>query len=266
MKYVIFSTPLFRFVSYCNSAFYMFTSPTKSIFNRVIITLILYYFLSLKFNKTNAQVYELSKKPSLLTASISLGLGTADYLLYRKHQTRDFVPLAQRKTADSFRNIYTRKAHHQFSNASLFTLYAFALSSPFYPSASQPLHLSAIHALSAFQTLAITGFIKGITHSPRPYARLMPPAYISKNPDLQTFPSGHTSLAFNLATNIYLQTKASQLKPNQALIVQMACYSLAATTGIMRITAKKHRVVDVLAGAALGTAIALLTYQLHEIH
>lgn len=63
-----------------------------------------------------------------------------------------------------------------------------------------------------------------------------------------SFPSGHTTLAFALATTV------SSHYPK--LWVKMASYGMAAGVGLARMNDDKHFASDVLVGAALGTAVA----------
>lgn len=67
--------------------------------------------------------------------------------------------------------------------------------------------------------------------------------------DNKSFPSGHASLAFASATNLYIRNGWEYGVP---------AYALAALTGGARVGAKKHFWIDVIAGAAVGTGSALI--------
>lgn len=66
--------------------------------------------------------------------------------------------------------------------------------------------------------------------------------------DYRSFPSGHTTAAWSLATVI-----SGMYKDKPA--VPIVCYSLATLVGFSRMTEKKHWASDVLVGALLGYAI-----------
>nr|NQU94337.1 phosphatase PAP2 family protein [Bacteroidota bacterium] len=72
-----------------------------------------------------------------------------------------------------------------------------------------------------------------------------------------SFPSGHTALAFSVATVLgsYYHKK---------IWVGITSYSLATLVGISRIYDDEHWASDVLAGAVLGFAIGKLVYNKHE--
>ena len=99
--------------------------------------------------------------------------------------------------------------------------------------------------------------IKAITQRERPYL-----AY----PDLITgkatssdnsFPSGHTSMAFATATSLSLSF------PKWYVIVPS--YTYAAVIGYSRMYLGVHYPTDVFAGALLGTGTAFLTWKLQKI-
>jgi hypothetical protein len=72
--------------------------------------------------------------------------------------------------------------------------------------------------------------------------------------DVLSFPSGHTSMAFCAATLI-----ARDAGP----ALGVPAYGVAFLTGFSRVESGRHYVSDVLAGAALGTAVALAVDALH---
>ena len=72
--------------------------------------------------------------------------------------------------------------------------------------------------------------------------------------DVLSFPSGHTSIAFCAATLI---------ERNSGPALGIPAYGLAVVTGFSRIESGRHFTSDVLAGAALGTAVAIAVDSLH---
>lgn len=77
-------------------------------------------------------------------------------------------------------------------------------------------------------------------------------AFPSTRPDLsddKSFPSGHTSVAFAAAGTIHNR---------HGWEVGLPAYLVASFVGLSRVEARKHRVGDVLVGAALGAGTAHL--------
>lgn len=75
---------------------------------------------------------------------------------------------------------------------------------------------------------------KSLVHEQRP-----------DNSDNNSFPSGHSAIAFSSATTLYRR---------YGWQIGFPAYAVAALTGTGRIAAKKHHWYDVAAGAAIGTA------------
>ena len=73
----------------------------------------------------------------------------------------------------------------------------------------------------------------------------------------KTFPSGHTATAFFGATVLAHEYRDSH--PEWVI----AGYTLAATTGALRIANNKHWLTDVLMGSAIGIASAELAYLIY---
>lgn len=82
--------------------------------------------------------------------------------------------------------------------------------------------------------------------------------------DFQSFPSGHTSSAFAMATA--LTSEASEWRPRSRWVVGGTMYTLATLSGISRIFNNKHWASDVVAGAAVGTATGLAVVRLNHRH
>lgn len=107
--------------------------------------------------------------------------------------------------------------------------------------------------------------LKQVIHKPRPYVgQIDRPADTSE--DYETFPSGHSIMAFSAAA--YAQTMQLLFYPDSTTMkaVSATTWILAATTATLRVISGNHYLEDVLAGAAIGSAIGFLgpylTYRL----
>jgi membrane-associated phospholipid phosphatase len=73
--------------------------------------------------------------------------------------------------------------------------------------------------------------------------------------DNLSFPSGHTSRAFALATSAAVIAHARGYRSER--LIWAGGMTLAAMTGYLRIAADRHYVTDVVTGAALGVTAGL---------
>ena len=106
-------------------------------------------------------------------------------------------------------------------------------------------------AALGINTILTTG-LKYTINRPRPYktySDIHPYAYDSD----PSFPSGHTSYAFSLATSLTLEYKK--------WYVAVPAYAWAATAGYSRLYLGEHYPSDVLAGAIVGVGSAWLSYK-----
>ncbi len=91
----------------------------------------------------------------------------------------------------------------------------------------------------------------------RPYVG-QPSRPTDTSEDNDSFPSGHTLMSF--ASAAYLQTMGSLFYPDSKTvkITGIATWTLAGTTAILRVVGGSHHLTDVLAGAAIGSALGFL--------
>ncbi len=102
----------------------------------------------------------------------------------------------------------------------------------------------------------ITGLAKVIIGRERPvlYTRdAVEAADVSGNQ--RSLPSGHTALAFALATSYWLSAEDRATPHYLALVA-------AATVGAMRVAAGRHFPSDVVAGAAVGVGTAVVVHEI----
>ena len=110
--------------------------------------------------------------------------------------------------------------------------------------------------------------LKQVIHKPRPYVQDGVPLPDGVDPaeNYESFPSGHSIMAFSAAA--YAQTMQLLFYPDSTTMkaVSATTWILAATTATLRVISGNHYLEDVLAGAAIGSAIGFLgpylTYRL----
>lgn len=110
-------------------------------------------------------------------------------------------------------------------------------------------------------TKLITGAMKGTFGRTRPYAETGPYeldllAFASEH-QKRSFPSGHTSRAFAIASVIAHQY--------DAWWVEASAYSVAASVGMQRISSGNHWLSDVLLGGAIGYLIGQVVADDHRL-
>jgi membrane-associated phospholipid phosphatase len=113
-------------------------------------------------------------------------------------------------------------------------------------------------------TSALTQVIKTATDRPRPFVYEAQPVGNVRRTDVTSFPSGHTSTAFAAAA-AYWSTVHRRGVASQHRVEIVSLFLLAASTGALRVAAHKHFPTDVVAGAALGTAVGWALPALHPV-
>lgn len=120
---------------------------------------------------------------------------------------------------------------------------------------------------SAFLTYGVKDILKALVQRPRPYNynNNTPLELLEDEDRFLGFPSGHTSIAFmgaSFSTYIFSQGSASK---KYKYLMGLTTFSLATTTAVLRVTSGSHYILDVLAGAALGTLIGFGVPYLHRV-
>ncbi len=106
-------------------------------------------------------------------------------------------------------------------------------------------------------------FLKHLVERPRPY--MYYPNYPQEDDWNRSFPSGHTLMSFagaSFASYVFCKYNPGS-KWN--IPVTVTTYAIAATTAALRVASGNHFVTDVLAGAAIGTAIGIGVPALHTL-
>lgn len=124
------------------------------------------------------------------------------------------------------------------------------------------------------ETLLIANGIKEITKlcvsRTRPYmyydSDTWPESDVDSGDYANSFPSGHTTIAFASAT--FTSYTFSKYFPDSAwkYPVIAGSYALAAGTSALRLLSGNHFMTDVLAGAAIGSAVGFLVPWLHTFN
>ena len=102
--------------------------------------------------------------------------------------------------------------------------------------------------ISAVATNAVTFSLKHLTNETRPNGE-----------DNLSFPSGHTSNAFMMATVLFHEFK--ETKP----VLAYSGFVFASATGAMRVLNNAHWVSDVLVGAGIGIIVTDLVYRFEPL-
>jgi len=123
---------------------------------------------------------------------------------------------------------------------------------------------AAVMADAVSWTVAATELLKVGVHRARPALYRADAATAAADPDnRESFPSGHTSLAFAAAT-AYTTLAMRQHLPH-AERNAILFYVAATAVGVLRVRGGKHFPSDALAGAALGSGIGWATARLHAM-
>jgi membrane-associated phospholipid phosphatase len=120
----------------------------------------------------------------------------------------------------------------------------------------------AVIANSAGWGVATADWLKVAFHRKRPILYSSGAAAAAADPDSRrSFPSGHTTVAFAVATSYLVMANHEHLphRTRNALLL----YGGAAGVGALRIVAGSHFPTDVLGGAVLGAGIGWLVAAVH---
>jgi len=128
-------------------------------------------------------------------------------------------------------NAASHKTWEDISNVGVASLLGASVAVPLIRSDRQGLYQAA-YSIGAGEGVAILG--KALIKEDRP-----------DHSDNNSFPSGHTTVAFASATSLYKRYGWQTGLP---------AYAVATLTGSARVASKKHHWWDVVAGAAIGTA------------
>ncbi len=113
-------------------------------------------------------------------------------------------------------------------------------------------------------TYAAKECAKALFPRPRPYAyRSFPIAEDLREEANESFPSGHTALAFSAATCFAVMALQTASDNPATPYLVAGGYAAAAAAAALRLAAGEHFPSDVIAGALLGSAIGWVTAHVH---
>jgi len=116
-------------------------------------------------------------------------------------------------------------------------------------------------------TAGLTNFLKYAVGRARPYSYIdtLDESVRTEADAGLSFPSGHTSMAFAMATSwSFLYMKRHPDSP-AVIPIWVGSYAIATTTALLRPIAGKHFWTDIIGGAAIGIGVGLLVPYLHEL-
>ncbi len=100
--------------------------------------------------------------------------------------------------------------------------------------------------ISVFSAWLVSFIIKVIAHAPRPFVRIPDLSPLIVHGGYDSFPSGHATVFFGLATAIYLYNKK----------IGIVFYVFATLIAVSRVITGVHFPVDIFVGAIIGIFVA----------
>jgi undecaprenyl-diphosphatase len=129
------------------------------------------------------------------------------------------------------------------------------------------LTIGVMYAETVLVSYGLKELTKSLVTRARPYMYYdrIPVKFVTSGDWNDSFPSGHSTLAFAGAT--FASYVFSKYFSDSAwkYVVTAASYSVATATAIFRVAGGKHFVTDVLAGAVIGSATGFLVPWLHSL-
>ena len=233
------------------------------------------FLLILTFFPVHAQVFKLSpvKDSALLGAGIVLS-GT-DLILDNALKLNRQEYEGETFNKDDV-NAFDRKVMHSYSKSrdrAADLLMAATLAAPIVLAKTQNEDLLTCGVMYA-ETLLIANGIKELTklavNRTRPYMYYDSDTFPEKDIDdgdwANSFPSGHSTMAFSAAT--FTSYTFCKYFPESDLRIPVVAGSYAMACGVaaLRLSSGNHFMTDVLTGAAIGSAVGFLVPWLHSFN
>lgn len=210
-----------------------------------------YYSYTTKVANIITAPFEFNKKQWVLSATI-FSSAVAAYLI--ETDINSWILKYQNSTSSTFGNIGYNLAHPSF----LVPISTITYSIGYFNKLARVERVG----ITMFESLFISGAtIKGlkmITDRKRPSESKSNSDFdgpsFSLSEKSQSFPSGHSALAFATATSI-----AQEYKDNKAIV--LTSYTIATSVGLSRLFDNAHWLSDVIIGSAIGHFIAKYTHK-----
>ncbi len=130
------------------------------------------------------------------------------------------------------------------------------------------LTIGTMYAESVIWAWGLKECCKNLVHRNRPYTYFdgYPQSEIRDGDFRQSFPSGHTTLAFTGASfSTFVFNRYFEDSPWRIPVIT-ASYSLAVGSAVLRVASGNHFLTDVIAGAAIGTFSGFMVPWLHTLN
>ena len=249
---------------------------------RILVPLLIFFSLSIisaqvSFNPWGSgRVFKLSPRTDALLMAEGLVLSGADLVLDNMLEVNraeyDSAKIYDKDDVNAFDRFFMNEYSSSLDRAGDIMLVC-AMATPAVLAATEKEEWLTVGVMYA-ETLLIANGIKELTklavRRDRPFMYYDPDTYpeddIKDGDFANSFPSGHSTMAFAGAT--FASYTYSKYFPdsNWRYAVTGGSYALALTTAALRVKSGNHFMTDVMTGAALGTAVGFLVPWLHTFN
>jgi len=190
------------------------------------------------------------KSDWIMAGSVAVGTG---FFVGLDEEIRDVFEDNRSSTTDDFANLFEPFGNGLVTIPALAAFYVFG----YYDENDKAKRTALIATESFLITGLYTTILKVSMGRHRPSAGASSTSFDGFTTDQKSFPSGHTSTAFAIATVI-------ANKYEETPYIKPISYGIASLTGLSRINDEKHWASDVFFGAALGYFTSKTILKLHN--
>ena len=190
------------------------------------------------------------KSDWIMAGSVTIGTG---FFVGLDEEIRDVFEDNRSSTTDDFANLFEPFGNGLVTIPALAAFYVFG----YYDENDKAKRTALIATESFLITGLYTTILKVSMGRHRPSAGASSTSFDGFTTDQKSFPSGHTSTAFAIATVI-------ANKYEETPYIKPISYGIASLTGLSRINDEKHWASDVFFGAALGYFTSKTILKLHN--
>lgn len=221
----------------------------------------------------SGKVFRLTPVTDGILLGTGIGLSGADLILdnvLEVNRQKYDGTIYNKNNLNSFDRYFMHEYSKSKDKAADCTLVAGALT-PLIVAASTDKEEWLTQAVMLAETMLITNGIKELTklcvNRTRPYmyysAKTWPKDDVEEGDFANSFPSGHSSIAFALATYTSYTFWKYNSDSKWKIPVAGVSYAIAGSTAALRVMSGNHFVSDVLTGAAIGTLTGFLVPWIH---